>query len=47
MKITVVTEKPLWHELRIQAIREKATASDIIGMLVAGYLKKAKKKGGD
>ena len=47
MKITVVMEEPLWHEPRIQAIKEKATASEIIGKLVAGYLKKAKKKGGD
>ncbi len=47
MKITMVMEEPLWDELRIQAIREKTTASDIIGRLVAGYLKKSRKKGGD
>lgn len=47
MKITTVMEEPLWDELRIQAIREKTTASEIIGRLVAAYLKKNKKKGGD
>ena len=47
MKITMVMEEPLWDELRIQAIREKTTASDIIGRLVAGYLKKSRKKGGN
>lgn len=47
MKITVVMQEPLWDELRIQAIREKTTASEIIGRVVAEYLKKAKKKGGD
>ena len=47
MKITVVMVEPLWHELRIQSVREKTTASEIIGRVVAQYLKKARKKGGD
>lgn len=47
MKITLVMEEPLWDELRIQAIREKTTASEIIGRLAAEYLNKVKKKGGD
>ena len=47
MKITLVMEELLWDELRIQAIREKTTASEILGRLAAEYLKKAKKKGGD
>ncbi len=47
MKITLVMQEPLWAELRIQAIREKTTASEIIGRVVEEYLKKAKKKGGD
>jgi len=47
LKITTVMEEPLWDELRIQAIREKTTASEIISRLVAAYLKKTSKKGGD
>ncbi len=47
VKITTVMEEPLWKELRIQAIKEKTSAGEIIGRLVADYLKKAKKKGGD
>ena len=44
---TIVMEESLWTDLRIQALREKTTASDIISRLVEDYLKKAKKKGGD
>ncbi len=47
MKITLVMQEPLWAELRIQAIREKSTASEIIGRLVANYMREAQKKGGD
>ncbi len=36
----------MWHELRIQSVREKTTASEIIGRVEAQYLKKAGKKGG-
>ena len=37
---TIVMDEPLWTELRVQALREKTTASDIIGRVVAQYLKK-------
>ena len=45
VKITTVMEEPLWKELRIQAIKEKTSAGEIIGRLVTDYLKKAKKRG--
>ncbi len=47
MKTTpsITMDDNVWSELKIQAIREKKTASDIIENLVRGYLKKGKKKG--
>ncbi len=47
MKTTpsITMDDAVWSELKIQAIREKKTASDIIENLVRGYLKKGKKKG--
>jgi len=47
VKITLTMEESLWSDLRVRAIREKASASEIIAKLVADYLKKSKKKGGD
>ncbi len=44
---TIVMEEPLWTEFRVQALREKTTASEIIGRVVAQYLKKDRKKGGE
>ncbi len=44
---TIGMEEPLWTELRVQALREKTTASEIIGRVVAQYLKKARNKGGE
>jgi len=43
----IVMADELWVELRMQALRERTSASNIIRRLVTGYLKKAKKKGGD
>ncbi len=47
MKTTpsITMDDNVWSELKIRAIREKKTASDIIENLVRGYLKKSKKKG--
>ena len=47
MKTTpsITMDDNVWSELKIQAIRDKKTASDIIENLVRGYLKKGKKKG--
>jgi len=42
---TIVMEESLWFDLKDYANRHKTTASEIIGRLVAGYLK-TKKKGG-
>ena len=44
---TIVMEESLWFDLKDYATRHRTTASEIIGRLVAGYLKKAKKKGGE
>ncbi|MEE8114612.1 MAG: hypothetical protein V3T23_09685 [Nitrososphaerales archaeon] len=44
---TIVMPDEQWAELRMQALRERRSASDIIRRLVTGYLKKSKKKGGD
>ncbi len=44
---TIVMEESLWFDLKDYATRHRTTASEIIGRLVVGYLKKAKKKGGD
>jgi hypothetical protein len=41
---TIVMEDDLWTELRMQALREKTSASEIIRRLVSDYLKQ--KKGG-
>jgi len=43
---TIVMDDDLWSELRMQALRERRSASEIIRKLVFQYLKKAKKKGG-
>lgn len=37
---TIVVPDNLWEKLRMQSIREKRSASDIIRDLVAAYLKK-------
>jgi len=46
VKVTITLEDKGWHRLRMQALREKTSASAIIDKLVADYLKTAK-KGGD
>jgi len=47
VKVTITLQEPLWEKLRIQSIREKTSASEIIDRIAAEYLKKVKKKGGD
>ncbi|MCZ6906698.1 MAG: ribbon-helix-helix protein, CopG family [Deltaproteobacteria bacterium] len=44
---TIVMPDEQWAELRVQAIRERRSASDIIRKLVSDYLKRAKKKAGE
>jgi len=44
---TIVMPDEQWAELRMQALRERRSASDIIRKLVSDYLKKSRKKGGD
>jgi Ribbon-helix-helix protein, copG family len=41
---TVVMPDNLWDALRIESIREKRSASDIIRQLVSEYLKKGGKR---
>jgi hypothetical protein len=40
VKVTLTLEDRGWEEMRIQAIREKRSASDIIDRLIAAYLKR-------
>ncbi len=44
---TIVMPDEQWAELRMQALRERRSASDIIRKLVSDYLKKVRKKGGE
>lgn len=44
---TIVMDDTLWSDLRVQAIKEKTSASEIIRRLVSEYLKKTKKKVAD
>jgi len=46
VKVTITLDDKSWQRLRMQALKEKTSASAIIDRLVAGYLKTAK-KGGD
>jgi hypothetical protein len=46
VKVTLTLEDKGWQRLRMQALREKTSASAIIDKLIDGYLKTAK-KGGD
>ena len=43
----IVMPDELWDRIRMQSLKEKRSASDIIRTLVSEYLKKAKKKGGN
>ncbi len=47
VKVTITLQEPIWEKLRIQAIKEKTSASAIIDRLAAEYIKKAKKEGVD
>ncbi len=47
VKVTTTLAVNLWEELRIHAIRGKTNANVILEELIANYLKKAKKKGGE
>lgn len=44
---TIVMPDDLWLELRMQALKEKTSASEILRRLASDYLKKAKKGGKD
>jgi predicted CopG family antitoxin len=41
----IVMPDDLWIELRMQALKERTSASEIVRRLVSDYLKKAKKGG--
>ena len=40
VKVTLTLQDQGWEAMRIQAIREKRSASDIIDELIAAYLKR-------
>ena len=47
MKVTTTLSADLWKALQIEAIKQGRDANDIIEELLASYLKKIRKKGGD
>jgi len=47
MKVTTTLSADLWKALQIEAIKQGRDANDIIEELLASYLKKTIKKGGD
>lgn len=47
MKVTTTLSADLWKALQIEAIKQGRDANDIIEELLASYLKKTRKKGGD
>ena len=44
VKVTLSLLDESWEEFRIQALREKRSASDIIDGLIASYLKRKESK---
>ncbi len=47
VKVTTTLAGDLWEALQIEAIKKKRDANDILEELMASYLKKEKRKGGD
>ena len=47
VKVTTTLAADLWEGLRIHAIKGKTDANTILEGLIAAYLKRAKKKGGE
>jgi len=47
VKVTTTLAGDLWEALQIEAIKKKRDANDILEELMASYLKKGKRKGGD
>jgi predicted DNA-binding ribbon-helix-helix protein len=45
VKVTITLEDKSWQRLRMQALKDKTSASAIIDRLVADYLKSPKKGG--
>ena len=45
MKVTITLDDKNWQRLRMQALKEKVSASAIIDKLIVSYLKTAKKGG--
>ncbi len=47
VKVTTTLAADLWEELRVHSIKEKTNANVILDELIAAYLKKVRKKGGN
>ena len=48
VKVTTTLDGSLWRDLQIQALTEDRDANDILEELMAGYLKRTRKrKGGE
>ena len=47
VKVTTTLDGSLWQALQIEAIKQKRDCNAILEELMAAYLKKAKRKGGE
>ena len=47
VKVTTTLAGDLWEALQIEAIKKKRDANDILEELMASYLRKEKRKGGN
>jgi hypothetical protein len=45
IKVTTTIEESLWRRLQVSAIKQGKDVNDILEVLIAGYLKSAKKGG--
>ena len=44
-KVTLSLEERLWEALKIEAVKERASMSEIVSRLVERYLKEREKRG--
>ncbi|MBI2358328.1 MAG: hypothetical protein HYV04_05395 [Deltaproteobacteria bacterium] len=47
VKVTTTLDGSLWEALQIEAIKQKRDCNEILEELMASYLKKFRRKGGD
>lgn len=47
VRVSTTIEGPLWEALGIEALKRKLDRNDILEELIAAYLKRARRKGGE